>query len=108
MNNALSQATAAPPNNSFANRFLIAIPTGTTSITATGNNLEANKETGEPSHAGNGGGRSVWWEWTPGINGTVTISTKGSGMNTLLGVYTGTSVGALTSVASDDVTDGYG
>jgi subtilisin family serine protease len=107
--NSLSLATAAPPNDNFANRFVIAIPTGgATSITATGNNVEATKESGEPNHAGNTGGRSVWWEWTPGISATVSVKTKGSGINTSLAVYTGSSVGSLTAVGNNLITDGYG
>ena len=31
---------------------------------ATGNNQNATKQVGEPSIAGNGGGGSVWWQWT--------------------------------------------
>jgi hypothetical protein len=88
----------APVNDLFTNATLISDPVA--SITAS--NVGATKEAGEPNHAGNIGGASVWWTWTPPTNGTVTIDTFGSSFDTLLAVYRGTSVLSLTSVASDD------
>ena len=32
-------------------------------------NCRAHKEPGEPDHAGNPGGRSVWWQWTAPASG---------------------------------------
>jgi hypothetical protein len=93
------RAAIGPANNNFANRITIA----GTSITVTGSNAGASKETGEPSKvAGNTGGRSVWWTWTAPTSGKVTIDTHGSSFDTLLGVYTGSSLSALTVVASND------
>jgi hypothetical protein len=94
---------AAPANNNFSNRITL---TGT-NITTTGSNVGANKESGEPNHAGNIGGKSIWWSWTAPTNGEVVISTAGStningAVDTLLGVYTGSSVSALSLVASND------
>jgi len=44
----------------------------------------------------------VWWKWTaPGI-GNVTVNTRGSNFDTVLGVYTGSSVAVLSAVASND------
>lgn len=88
----------APANDNFANRIVLS---GST-ITVTGTNVNATKETGEPNHAGNTGGKSVWYSWTAPSAGTVTIDTHGSSFDTLLGVYTGSSVSALTSVAAND------
>jgi hypothetical protein len=67
-------------------------------------NRFATKQVGEPDHAGNAGGHSVWFSWTPTESGPAWISTcttRGS-LDTLLGVYTGAAVGALTPVASND------
>ncbi|MES1168765.1 MAG: calcium-binding protein, partial [Oleiharenicola lentus] len=72
-----------------------------------GFNTNATKESGEPSHArdsgpdakANPGGRSVWWRWTAPSVGTVTLDTKGSYFDTILGVYTGSSLSGLTSIA---------
>jgi hypothetical protein len=94
---------AAPANDRFINRIVL---TGT-NITTTGSNVGASKESGEPNHAGNVGGKSIWWSWTAPTNGEVIITTDGStningAVDTLLGVYTGGSVSALSLVATND------
>ncbi|HUG11881.1 MAG TPA: immunoglobulin domain-containing protein [Opitutaceae bacterium] len=91
-------ADSAPQNDAFADALNIASGGANTS----GTNVDATKETGEPAHAGNGGGRSIWWKWTAPGNGTATISTASSSFDTLLGVYTGASVGALTEIAASN------
>src|SRR5439155_15585934 len=55
---------------------------------------------------GNVEGKSVWWTWTAPAGGSVTIKTAGSSFDTLLGVYTGTSVSTLTTIASNDDSGG--
>lgn len=85
-------------NDAFANRFVI---TGAAN-NAGGVNTTATKELGEPSHAGNTGGGSLWWSWTAPESGSVTINTLNSTYDTLLAVYTGSTVNALTSIASND------
>jgi len=97
----ITYAGAAPPNNSFSNATVL---TGSAAGT-TGKTHLATKQTGEPNHAGNAGGASVWYRWTASANGTVTISTDGSSFDTLLAVYTGTAVDSLTPVASNDDAD---
>jgi hypothetical protein len=70
--------------------------------TVTSSNVNYTKEPGEPNHAGNTGGKSVWWKWTAPYDGQTTIRTLGSSFPTTLGVYRGTiSVSNLTVVASD-------
>ena len=87
-----------PANDLFANRITL---TGS-SNTVDGTNIRATREAGEPMHADVPGGKSVWWTWTAPIEGVVTVTTDGSSYDTVLAVYTGDSVGALSSVASDD------
>jgi len=87
-----------PANDMFANRYII---TGT-NIVVTGSNVGATKELGEPDHDGDSGGASIWWSWRAPMNGVATVSTEGSSFDTVLGVYTGSSVSALTRIASDD------
>jgi thiol-disulfide isomerase/thioredoxin len=89
---------AQPTNDMFANRITI---TGTNTV-VTGSNVSATSEPGEPYHADETGGASVWWSWTAPSAGTVTISTAFSTFDTLLAVYTGSSVSNLTPIASDD------
>ncbi len=97
-----------PANDNFANATVITLTQGN-NTTLKGYNTNATKETGEPSHANDGGdsqpnpgGRSVWWRWTAPSSGSVTLDTKGSYYDTLLGVHTGTSVNTLTRIAEND------
>jgi hypothetical protein len=91
--------------------FLSAIPMEGQSFSIAARNVGCTREPGEPFHAGNYGGRSMWWKWTAPVNGTVAISTEGSAFNTLLGVYRATTVPVdqfsfsavgITLVASDN------
>ncbi len=95
---AAATAGAPPANDNFASAVTL---TGT-SASVPGTNLNATKETGEPNHGGNAGGKSVWWKWTAPSSGNVIIDTNGSNFDTLLGVYTGSAVNALTQIASDN------
>lgn len=72
-----------------------------------GNNRFATKELGEPQHAGNAGGKSVWFKWRPSTTGIATFHTRGSTFDTLLAVYTGAAVNQLKSVVSDDDNGSY-
>jgi hypothetical protein len=74
-------------------------------VSTSGTTLLATKQTGEPNHAGNPGGQSVWYSWTAPASGPIVVSTCSyleSGPDTLLGVYTGTELGNLAEVASND------
>lgn len=73
----------------------------------TANTRYATKEVGEPDHAGDAGGHSVWWKFTAAEDGTFDLTTSGSDFDTLLAVYTGSAVGSLSEVASD-FTSGVG
>jgi len=95
---AVCSLAQTPANDQFSNR----IGLSGTNITVTGSNKKATKETGEPNHAGNPGGASVWWRWTAPTNGDLIITTDGSDFDTLLGIYTGSSVSALSVVISND------
>lgn len=97
------QGGSAPPNDLFQNAILIS---GSSTI-VTGSNIGATKETGEPDHSGNSGGSSVWWRWVAPSNTTVVISTEDSDFDTLLAVYTGSTLQNLTVVAQND-DDYYG
>lgn len=87
-----------PANDSFSAAETVSGSSGTVS----GVSWNATKESGEPDHAGSSGGASVWWKWTPSVSGAAVITTHGSGFDTLLAVYTGSSVGSLAQVAAND------
>jgi hypothetical protein len=88
-NVSLLAATTAniPSNDNFTN----ATPILGSPFTSDVNTTYASKEPGEPYHAGNAGGHSVWWTWTAPAVGSVNINTTGSGFDTLLAVYTNAS-----------------
>ena len=67
-----------------------------------GSSVGATKEPGEPAHAGNDGGHSVWYVYNPAFSGLLTVNLKGSAFDTLLAVYTGDFVNALTLLAAND------
>lgn len=69
---------------------------------------EATSEDGEPLHAGQAGGNSLWYCWTAPNTGVFSWDTLGSTFDTLLAVYTGDAVDSLTLVASDDDSGGAG
>lgn len=89
---------AAAGNNTFANATSISGNAITQADTTAG----ATAEVGEPAHGGFAATRSIWWRWIAPQSQSVTIDTEGSAVDTTLGVYTGTAVGALTLVAQDD------
>jgi len=91
-------SAAAPANDSFAN----AIPLTGSSVLTNGSNVGATKEPGEPNHAGDAGGRSIWWSWASPFTGSVILRTAGSSFDTLLAVYTGQTISALTLIAAND------
>jgi hypothetical protein len=51
---------------------------------------------------GSGFGRSVWYSFTPGATTQVTVSTVGSNFDTIVGVWTGGTLGTLTQVTCND------
>ncbi len=89
-------------NDNFANATAIFLNNNSAQLV--GNNYRATKETGEPNHAGDAGGHSIWWKWTATSNGVMTVDTAGSNFDTTLAVYTGNSVSSLTSISSNDDT----
>ena len=96
-----SAAQAAPANDAFSNATVLpaSLP-----ASMSGDNLGAGKEAGEPNHAGNAGGHSVWYSWTPAANEPIGIQSACFGsVDLLIGVYTGASVGSLTPVADNGV-----
>ena len=95
-----NQIAGAPANNNFNS------PTDLTGTQGgvSGRNHNATKENNEPNHAGNIGGRSVWFRWVAPASGDMVIDTMGSTFDTLLAVYSGSALNGLggTVVAQND------
>ena len=101
---------AAPANDMFANATTISTTTGN-SGSATGTNVQATREAGEPTPLATSvwgsSGKSVWYSWTAPVTGPVTLTTQGSNYDTMLALYSGSSITGLTSLgANDDVSSG--
>ena len=95
---ALLGASGRPLNDDFPDAIALAGAGGS----AAGSNVGATEQPGEPTHAGVGGGSSVWWRWRAPQSGTASFSTFGSNYDTVLAVYTGSAVAQLSEVASND------
>jgi hypothetical protein len=89
-------ALAAPANDDFAAAIVLAGDGESRGA----NNFGAGKETGEPGHAGDQGGASLWYRWTAPRSGWVVVDACDTLFDTTLAVYTGDAVGALSPVAS--------
>lgn len=96
-----ASAAAAPANDAFADAQIVGAFPSTIGAT----NVDATKEPGEPAHAGDPGGHSIWFRTTVTTRGTLTVDTCDSDVDTLLAVYTGATVSALTPVASNNDSD---
>jgi hypothetical protein len=93
-----AKALAQPVNDAFAQATALTnLP-----FTATASTVGATREPGEPYHAGNSGGHSVWWRWQSPFTGRVIAHTSGSSFDTLLAVYRGSTVNQLALVAAND------
>jgi hypothetical protein len=90
--------TAGSSNDAFTNPWLLV----GTADEVLGTNIGASRQASEPFHWPGTGGASVWWTWQAPVTGWVTISTYNSTFDTVLAVYTGTQVSALTLVANND------
>ena len=92
-------AGAGPANDNFANAQGISGSTGT----VTGANNFATKEASEPTNPSDaGGGKSVWYSWIAPGTGQATFDTNGSTFDTILAVYTGVTLNALSVIAFND------
>jgi hypothetical protein len=90
-----SASASAPSNDNLANPTVIVAAGG---VVGPEDTTGATIEPSERLHAGDEGGSSVWFSWTPGFGGTAQIDTVGSNFDTLLDVSAlGTPNGVLAS-----------
>lgn len=98
---AAANCQTPPPNDMFVNSIVL---TGQVAF-ATGSNVGATKEPGEPplpTPIQGKGGKSVWWTWTAPGDGPVTIDTHGSSFDTVVAIYYGTAVSRLLVLSGND------
>ena len=83
----------APSNDNFADAELVS----GRQVHITRTNAGATKETGEPNHAGNAGGKSVWFKWTAPMSRLMNVSTNRTdgNLDTLLQIYRGSTLNSL-------------
>ncbi|MGC8988970.1 MAG: InlB B-repeat-containing protein, partial [Verrucomicrobiia bacterium] len=96
---------SAVPNDDFAGALELSGFSG--SVTAM--NDFATREIGEPMHANNEGGHSVWYWFRAPATGVLRLTTQGSSIDTLLAVYEGSALTDLVPLAAnDDASPGSG
>ena len=66
------------------------------------NNASAIRDANAPSIAGFPANKPLWYQWTPTSDGEVELDTIGSAGDTVLAVFTGTSLSTLNQVAAND------
>ena len=99
----LPEPILRPANDHFSDRPPLTF--GGSNVVVRTTNRNATRETAEPLHAGKLGDASLWWSWTAPAAGLVLATTTGSDYDTLLAVYSGTSLSNLVEVASSDDED---
>ena len=95
--------TRPPANDDLSSAFTVFYSGSTT-----GTNVDATLETGEPAGGSSSSQSTVWWTFIAPDDGTMTIDTFSSNFDTVLDVFTGTSLSNLALVPDghDDDSDG--
>ena len=88
-----------PANDNFASATVL--PNSAWN-SITDNNVGATSESQEPSHGGFPATNSVWYKWIAPQDGEVQMDTMGSSFDTVLAVYTGSTLTSLSQVAAND------
>ncbi|MDQ3933022.1 MAG: hypothetical protein M3340_00135 [Actinomycetota bacterium] len=102
-NYALSLRQIPPPaNDLFANAEELV----GTAASATGSNIGAGSETGEPNPSWTNPNPTVWYSWTAPVTGTVRVTFTERNANFGLTAYTGPALDSLTQVARDHYGEG--
>jgi hypothetical protein len=88
----------SPANDDFTNSFQVS----GSSFSASGSNMGASSEMGEPAHGGEPSEASLWWAWTAPYRGRVRID-LGSEFGPRIAVYSGNSLSNLVELAHGGV-----
>lgn len=95
--------TRPPSNDDFARAIAVAVG-ARSEVGVSGGNIGATRERNEPNHNGTAANTtSVWYKFTAPVSGPITLDTEGSALaDTVLAVYKGDSLAALSEVAVDN------
>ncbi len=85
-----------PANDNFANAQTVPAPGQ-----ATGDTTNATNQAGEPQPCGNIS-KTVWYAVIPAQNGALTAATAGSSFDTVMAIYSGTTLANLTALQCND------
>lgn len=85
----------------LSDAFAAAWPLSGNSGSVTANNSFATAEPGEPGHAASTPYKSIWWQFTPPVNGRLLLNTYSSSFNAVVAAYTGTALTNLQRVAAN-------
>ena len=88
-------ANPSPSNDNFTNATLVGID-----VTYKGTTVGSSGESAEPTHSGET--NSIWYKFVVPSNGNYKFTTKGSSLDTVLGLFQGSNVSALTKTAFND------
>lgn len=94
-------------NNNFASRYTLGSLTNGAAVFGINSDLSAPPADGPATIAGKPASGFLWYSWTAPFTGVISLTTRGSSFDTLLGVYTGNSLATLTPVAADDDSGGF-
>src|SRR5579871_6119618 len=94
-----ASALAQPANDNFATPTSLG---SATSGSISDDNTGASAETNEPAHAGFPASSTLWYSWTAPQSGDVEVDTIGSSIDTVLAVYTGSTLTTLAQIAAND------
>ncbi len=90
-----------PQNDDFGGAIALTGP----SVLTLGNTLNASRQAGEPTVSTGeaaGSGFTVWYKWTAPSTSDFSVVAKSDSFNSVVGVYTGSSVNALTLVEAGE------
>ena len=95
----LATSVSRPANDNFANATRISGASGRTS----GTTIDATSQSGEPlvrfkAAATN----TIWWVWTAPSSSTFTFCTTNTTFDTVMGIYSGSSLSGLATVVQND------
>lgn len=102
----VTRVATAPANDGFAGATLVSVLPFETA----GPNADATVEAGEPTPSCAATGKTVWYRFVPAATMSVAAETTNSSLefDTVLAVYRGTALNALTEVACNDDVPGHG